>query len=185
MTDVRSRFDSFRKLLDRIDGEFHARIEAAAASVSACYARGGTVLACGNGGSAADCSHFAAEFVGRYLRERRALPAISLAAEVSSVTAIGNDYGFDRVFARQVEAFGREGDVLVGLSTSGRSPNVLRAFEAARARGLATIALVGARGLAEPVADLVLAVPSDLTYEIQEVHMMILHSLCDLVETAL
>jgi D-sedoheptulose 7-phosphate isomerase len=143
---------------------------------------GGTLLVFGNGGSAADASHFAAEFVGRYLKERRALPAIALASETASITAIANDYGFEQIFSRQIEAFGSPGDLAIGISTSGRSPNVLRGLAVARARGLRTVAFTGAAGLLEPVADIVIAVPSTRTYEIQEVHKVLLHSVCEAVE---
>jgi D-sedoheptulose 7-phosphate isomerase len=146
-------------------------------------AAGGRVLACGNGGSAADAQHFVAELVGHMTAERRALPAIALSSDPSIVTAIENDYGYDHLFARQVEAHGRPGDVLIVLTTSGRSPNVLRAIEAARSAGLRTIALVGAH--VDPVvagADVVLAVPSRTTARIQELHMALLHAVCERAE---
>jgi D-sedoheptulose 7-phosphate isomerase len=147
---------------------------------------GRTVMACGNGGSAADAQHFAAELTGRFARERRAWPALALTTDTSALTAIGNDYGFDRVFARQVEAHGRQGDVLVAMSTSGDSPNVLAAVEAARARGVKTIGLTGTDGGAlGRVVDVHLNVPSPTTARIQEVHITLLHVLCDLVEQEL
>jgi D-sedoheptulose 7-phosphate isomerase len=147
---------------------------------------GRTVMACGNGGSAADAQHFAAELTGRFARERRAWPALALTTDTSALTAIGNDYGFDRVFARQVEAHGRQGDVLVAMSTSGNSPNVLAAVEAARARGVKTIGLTGTDGGAlGRVVDVHLNVPSPTTARIQEVHITLLHVLCDLVEQEL
>ena len=147
---------------------------------------GRTVMACGNGGSAADAQHFAAELTGRFARERRAWPALALTTDTSALTAIGNDYGFDRVFARQVEAHGRQGDVLVAMSTSGDSPNVLAAVEAARARGVRTIGLTGTDGGAlGRVVDVHLNVPSPTTARIQEVHITLLHVLCDLVEQEL
>ena len=115
-------------------------------SIAAALKNGGSVLVFGNGGSAADAQHFAAELVGRYEQERRAWPAVALTTDTSALTAIGNDYGFDRVFARQIEALGRKGDVAIGISTSGKSPNVLRALETANDRGLVTIALTGRGG---------------------------------------
>lgn len=146
-------------------------------------AAGRSVLAFGNGGSAAEAQHFAAELSGRFLLERRALPAIALTTDSSAMTAIANDYGFARMFGRQVEALGRSGDVAVGISTSGRSPNVTDGLRTARARGLATIALTGpdARDLAD-VADLVVAVPGASTPRVQEGQLTVLHIICDLVE---
>ena len=161
-------------------------IAAAAALVRHALDAGGHVLAFGNGGSAADAQHFVAELVGRFeaRRHRRALPALALGSDPSVVTALANDFGYDQVFARQVEAFGRPGDVAVGLTTSGRSPNVLAALAAARARGLATIALTGRAGLSVAV-DVHVAVPDERTPRVQEVHGTLLHVLCELVEEGL
>ena len=146
---------------------------------------GGCVYICGNGGSAADAQHMAGEFVGRFLRERRAFPAVALTTDTSVLTAIGNDYGFNTVFERQVEALVGPGDCLLGISTSGRSPNVVRALEAARRRGARTLALTGPDGgdLAE-CADICLCVPGDPTPRVQEGHLTVIHILCDLVESA-
>lgn len=155
----------------------------AAAAVSAALTRGGTLLAFGNGGSAADATHIAAELVGRFLEERRALAAVSLSDNASAVTAIANDYGYEYVFARQIEALGQAGDVALGLSTSGRSANVVAGLEAARAAGLTTIALTGGDG--GPVgacADLSIVAPSEATPRIQECHTTIAHVLCELIE---
>jgi D-sedoheptulose 7-phosphate isomerase len=147
---------------------------------------GGTVLAFGNGGSAADATHFAAELVGRYLLDRDGLPAVSLSDNPSAITAISNDYGYERVFARQVEALGRAGDVALGISTSGRSGNVLAALEAARANGLTTVVLTGGDGRpAREAADVCIAVPSAETPRVQEGHTLVAHILCELVERAL
>jgi D-sedoheptulose 7-phosphate isomerase len=150
------------------------------------FRSGGKALLFGNGGSAADAQHIAGEWCGRLTRERPALPAIALTANTTDLTALGNDYGFERVFARLVEAHGRRGDVAIAISTSGRSPNVLAAVEEARARGLHTIALVGKGGgpLAARV-DLALVVPSDDTQRIQESHIAIGHALAELVDDAL
>ena len=144
------------------------------------------VLFCGNGGSAADAVHLAAELVGRYRQDREALSAIALSANLSTLTAIGNDYSYDLTFSRQVEALGSPGDVLVCISTSGRSANVVKAAEAARARGLRVVALTGEGGgpLAER-ADVTLAVPSRDTARIQEGYMTAAHAVCGLVERAL
>jgi D-sedoheptulose 7-phosphate isomerase len=141
------------------------------------------LLLFGNGGSAADAQHVAAEFIGRFQRERNALAAVALTADSSIVTAVGNDYGFDLVFTRQIEALGREGDVALGISTSGRSTNVVQALKAARRRQLTAIALTGRDG--GPVgaaADIHINVPSDSTARVQEVHRTLLHVICDLVE---
>ena len=149
-------------------------------------AAGGKVLVCGNGGSAAESQHFAAELTGRYRRERRALAALALTVDTSALTAIGNDYGFERVFARQVEALGRPGDVLVAISASGRSANVVAAAAAARAGDLRVIAVTGQDpGALGPLADVTLAVPDPVTAHVQEVHLTLLHVLCDEIERAL
>ena len=157
----------------------------AAAAIIESLRQGGRLLTFGNGGSAADAQHVAAELVGRFLRERPGLAAIALTTDTSVLTSIGNDYAFEHVFARQVEALGRDGDVAFGISTSGRSPNVIAAFDAARARGLRTIALTGGDGGAmATIVDIHINVPSDSTARVQEVHRTLLHVICDLVERA-
>ena len=144
---------------------------------------GGKILWCGNGGSAADSQHLAAEFVGRFLRERRALPSIALTTNTSILTAIGNDYGYEVVFRRQVEAMCRPGDVLVGISTSGNSKNVLHALEAAREIGVFTVAFTGAGGGAmAKIAEASIRIPSTETPRIQEGHILCGHMICDYVE---
>jgi len=183
---VNDAFADTIALHQRVQREGQAAISAAADALRRALGDGRTVLVCGNGGSAADAQHFAAELVGRFTRERRAWPALALTTDSSALTAIGNDYGFDRVFARQVEAHGRPGDVLIGISTSGGSPNVLAAVETARARGLVTIGLTGRDGGAlGPAVDVHLNVPSPSTARTQEVHITLLHVLCDLVEQEL
>ena len=156
----------------------------AADVIGACLAEGGKVLVCGNGGSAAQAQHLAAELVGRYKAPaRRALGVIALTADTSILTAWSNDVGYEDVFARQVEGLGRSGDVLIGLSTSGRSRNVVRAFEVAHAMGLRTVALLGGDGGAlAPLADVAVTVPSPDTQHIQEVHLVVVHLLCELIE---
>jgi D-sedoheptulose 7-phosphate isomerase len=140
---------------------------------------GRKILLCGNGGSAADAQHIAAEFVGRYKSERRAWPAVALTTDSSILTAVANDYGFDSVFARQVEALGREGDVLIAISTSGSSPNVLNAVLVARVRRIYAVALTGeATSPLSVAADLCLRVPSCETPHVQQAHLTILHSIC-------
>ena len=148
-----------------------------------CLLAGGKILLLGNGGSAADCQHIAAEIVGRYKRERRGLPAIALTTDTSILTAVGNDYGFEHVFSRQVEALCTPKDVVIGLSTSGNSPNVLAAIHTARQIGAFTIGLTGGRGgkLAQ-CCDLSLVVASNDTPRIQEAHILVGHMLCDLID---
>ena len=147
--------------------------------------QGGSVLVFGNGGSAADAQHFAAELLGRYEKDRKAWPAIALTTDTSALTAIGNDYGFERVFARQVEGLGKKGDVAIGISTSGNSANVLKAIETAKERGLITVALTGRGGKAGAIATHHIAVQEDRTARVQEVHATVLHVICELVEQEL
>jgi D-sedoheptulose 7-phosphate isomerase len=155
----------------------------AAAAIRSALAAGGTVLAFGNGGSASDAQHLAAELVGRFMRERAALAAIALTTDTSVLTAIANDYSFKQVFARQVEAIGRPGDIAFGLSTSGESPNVLAALQTARAKGLKTIALTGRDGgRVGGAAEIHVNVPDENTARVQEVHRTLLHVICELVE---
>ena len=161
--------------------------EAAGVLIEA-FRHGGRLLLCGNGGSAADCQHLAAEFVSslNHARPRAALGAVALTTDTSLLTANANDFGFEHVFERQVEALGRRGDVLIGISTSGNSANVLRALERARAQGLATIVLTGGGGgRAATSADLAIRIPSEDTQHVQESHIAIGHVLCALVERAL
>lgn len=147
---------------------------------------GNRILFCGNGGSAADAQHLAAELVGRLVRDRRALPALALTTDSSALTAIGNDYGFDEVFARQVEGLGRSGDVLVAISTSGNSPNVIRAVEVAKPMGITTVGLLGRNGgRLGPMVDLPIVVPAEETARIQEAHIFLGHVLCALIEQGL
>jgi phosphoheptose isomerase len=158
---------------------------AAAAAIVEGLRRGGKLLLFGNGGSAADAQHVAAELVGRFQATRAALSAIALTTDTSVLTSVGNDEAFERVFARQIEALGREGDVALGISTSGRSPNVVSALDTARTRGLRTIALTGRDGGAVGrAAEIHINVPSDSTARVQEVHRTLLHVICDLVERA-
>jgi len=163
-----------------------ADIASAASRMQAALDSGHKVLVCGNGGSAAESQHFAAELTGRFRRERRALAAIALSVDTSALTAIGNDYGFDQVFARQVEALGQAGDVLLAISTSGQSANVVLAARAARRAGVAVVALTGAvSGPLGQESDVVVAVPDDNTARVQEVQLSVLHLLCEEIERAL
>ena len=146
---------------------------------------GGRILICGNGGSAADAQHFAAELTGRYKTERTPLAGIALSTDTSALTAIGNDYGFDEVFARQTKALGRKGDILIGISTSGNSKNIIKAFEVAKDLGMETIALSGKNGgKMKEICPLNLIIPSDNTPRIQEMHILLIHSLCEGVDKA-
>ncbi len=171
-------------------GELMARLPAmspevgrAGALTARCLAAGGKLLVCGNGGSAADSQHIASEMTGRFIKDRRPLAAIALSTDSSALTCIGNDYSFDEIFARQLRALGRQGDVLLAISTSGNSANVRRAAEDARAAGIAVIGLLGRDGGAlKALCDIALVVPSAVTARIQEAHILIGHTLCGLVE---
>lgn len=161
-------------------------IQAVAAELIAAVQAGGKLLFCGNGGSAADCQHIAAELTGRFILDRRPLPALSLTTDTSALTCIGNDYSFDDVFSRQVQGLGRPGDVLVGISTSGNSENVIRAVTSARAQGLRTVGLLGRDGgKLKALCNHSIVVPSSTTARIQEMHILIGHTLCGLVEQGL
>jgi D-sedoheptulose 7-phosphate isomerase len=147
---------------------------------------GGALLVCGNGGSAADAQHIVAELTGRFFRDRKPLRALALHANTSSLTAIGNDYGYDEVFAREVAAHGREGDILLAISTSGNSRNVIRAIEAARDKGMVVVGFTGADGgKMRHLCDVLLPVPSSSTPRIQECHILIGHTICELLEEIL
>lgn len=161
-------------------------VQEAATLVVATLSQGGKLMLCGNGGSAADSQHIAAELTGRFLEDRPPIAAVALSTDTSALTCIANDYGFDEVFSRQVTGLGRKGDCLIAISTSGNSRNVLRAAEAARAAGIRVIGLLGRDGGAvRPLCDLAIVVPSTTTARIQEAHIFIGHALCALVEEAL
>jgi D-sedoheptulose 7-phosphate isomerase len=161
------------------------RLLAAGGRIVMALKAGGKVLVFGNGGSAADAQHFAAELVGRFARDRIALPALALTTDPSIVTAVGNDLGFDAIFRRQVEAHGRPGDVAIGITTSGQSPNVVEALRVARERGLVTVGLTGrSGGKVAFLVDHLIDVPHHDTARIQEVHAMVVHVLCQIVEEA-
>jgi D-sedoheptulose 7-phosphate isomerase len=191
MTDQTRVAASLREMANVVgamaaDPALCAAAAAAAGLVARSLRQGGKLLLCGNGGERADAQHWAGELVGRFLRDRPGLAAIALTADGVILTALGNDYGYARVFARQVEALGRPGDVLFALSTSGQSANILAALEAARAGGLTTVGFTGAEGGAmAPLCDLLLRVPSRATPRIQEGHEALGHIICGLVEDAL
>jgi D-sedoheptulose 7-phosphate isomerase len=176
------------EVLERASGDA-SLIEVArkiAEAIAGALRGGGKLLIAGNGGSAADAQHIAAEIVGRYKKDRPAYAAIALTTDTSALTAIGNDYGFEQVFARQVEALGRRGDVLLALSTSGRSPNILAALKAARSQGLVTVGFTGAKGTGLAAScDHLLVAPSDDTAVIQQIHMAFAHGICEVIEQTL
>lgn len=168
------------------DGEIQERLGRVAESVVASLKSGGKVLLAGNGGSAADAQHIAGEFVSRFAFDRPGLAAVALTTDTSIITAIGNDYGYDKLFSRQVQALGNRGDVFIGYSTSGRSPNILKAFEEARQKGLVCVGLTGNKGgPMHELCDFVLEIPSSDTPKIQEGHLVLGHILCGLVENAI
>ncbi len=161
-------------------------VATACEKIVSCFKSGGKLLLCGNGGSASDANHLAAEFVNRYLKERRPLPAISLASNPANLTSIGNDYSFDLVFSKQVQALGAEGDILIAISTSGKSRNIIEALKSAKAAKIYSILFTGsAKTEAAKLADLALAVPSASTPRIQEIHLLLYHCICESVESGL
>jgi D-sedoheptulose 7-phosphate isomerase len=183
----RQRLDDHQAVMESVrDGTtLDAATRAAAAVIDALRA-GGKLILFGNGGSAADAMHLAAEFLGRFLLDRRPLPALALADNHSAVTAIGNDFGYVDVFSRQIEGLGHPGDVALGLSTSGGSPNVAAGLAAARAAGLVTVAMTGAdAGIVGEAAEIVIAIPSRATARIQEAHLLLGHIICEAVEQAI
>lgn len=185
LKQIRSELGALVRLVEAFpDGEA-VKLVRMAETIAAALGEGRTVFTCGNGGSAADAQHFVAELVGRFQRERPGLSAIALTTDPSVVTSVGNDLGFAAVFRRQVEAHGRPGDVALGISTSGRSPNVIEGLRAARERGLGTVGLTGnGGGEVAGLVDHLIDVPHPDTQRIQEVHSMVLHVLCEIVEEA-
>jgi D-sedoheptulose 7-phosphate isomerase len=187
MTDpdaVSRHFRGSRELLERVtnDEDFLGEVGAIAERLTQTLRAGGKLLIAGNGGSAADAQHVAAEFLSRFGFDRNPLPAIALTTDTSVLTAIGNDYGFDQVFERQVRGLGRKGDAFIAISTSGRSPNVIAALKAAREIGVTTIGFSGSRGEMHALCDLFLAVPSTETALIQQIHITAFHAICGIVE---
>ncbi len=180
--------DAFAKAAD--DAEFMAALGKIADAMTAALKSGGKILLCGNGGSAADAQHIAGELLSRYEFDRAPMAAVALTTDTSVLTAIGNDYGYEQVFERQVLGLGRKGDVLVALSTSGRSPNILRALDAAKKNGLVTVGFTGAKGGAKSGemasrCDLMLNAPSDKTPVIQQIHITAAHVICGLIERSI
>lgn len=183
---IKKYFARHIEVMEMVAERLAPEIESLCALLAATIREGNKVLVMGNGGSAADAQHLAAEFVGRFLLERKALPAISLTTDTSIMTAVGNDYGFDEIFKRQIEALAAPGDVVIGISTSGRSNNVFHALTAANLIGCKTVGLLGRDGgNIGGIVDLNLTVPATETPHIQEAHAAIIHVVCDLVEQRL
>ncbi len=180
---IRELIQEAAESIKRLDDGRQAQIADCAALLIECFNRGGAVFICGNGGSAADAQHIAGELAGRYRRKRRALNCIALTTNTSNLTAIANDYGYEQVFARQVEAHLRSGDVLWAISTSGQSASVLEAAQAARARGGKVLGFTGAAGgnLAK-LCDVCFTAPAEAAYAVQQLHLLAYHIICDLVE---
>lgn len=182
-TRIERHFKRHAEVMEAVATVLTPAISDSVTAIVAALNTGSKVLILGNGGSAADAQHFAAEFVGRFLRERRALPAIALTTDTSLLTAVGNDFGFDQIFKRQVEALAQSGDVVIGISTSGHSANVALAMATAQQLGCKTIGLLGRDGgIIAPLSDIQLTVPVQETPHIQEAHITIIHLICDLVE---
>jgi len=177
--DLKTALAEHRAAVDAV-ATMEPQLRQAAAMIRDVFAAGNRLFICGNGGSAADAQHFAAELTGRFEQERRAYPAMALTTDTSALTSIGNDYGFDHIFDRQVQALARSGDILVAISTSGNSPNIIKAIEQARALGVRTIGLLGRDGGAcAELVDVPLVVNVPRTARIQEAHVLILHLLCE------
>jgi D-sedoheptulose 7-phosphate isomerase len=184
MKPIRDHLTDAARLLDAVAaGPLGARVEAAVGRIAEALSARLPLLVCGNGGSAADAEHITGELVGRFLKERPALKCVCLSSSVATLTAWSNDYSYETVFARQVEAYGEKGGVLLGLSTSGNSPNVVEAFRAARRLGMATVAMTGdGGGRLRELSDILVDVPSRHTPDIQQVHLVLYHYLCEAVE---
>jgi D-sedoheptulose 7-phosphate isomerase len=182
---ILKEFSDHQQVLSSTVDRLKVEIEAAGELVVSALKTGNKILLFGNGGSAADAQHIAAELTGRYKTERRGLPAIALTTDTSALTAIGNDYGYDRIFNRQVEALGQEGDLLIGISTSGNSPNVINALMFGKNSGMKTIGLMGKTGgEMKNHCDISLIIPSEDTARIQEMHILIGHILCGMIDRA-
>jgi D-sedoheptulose 7-phosphate isomerase len=180
-----THFRDHQKVIDDCVASLQPASDAVAEALIACIARGGKILAFGNGGSATQASHLVEELIGRFKDTRRALPAISLVGDAGVITCIANDFGYGALFERQVQALAARGDTVVGITTSGKSENVLRGFKAAKEKNAITIALCGKNGLQGGDADHVVAVPSDVGAHIQEVHLMLLHVWCTAIDAAI
>jgi D-sedoheptulose 7-phosphate isomerase len=185
-TTIENEFTSHLETIQTVIGQMEEDLAAASQIAVDTLKRGNKVLLCGNGGSAADAQHIAAELTGRYKSERRGLPGIALTTDTSALTAIANDYGYDRIFDRQLEALANEGDLLIGISTSGNSDNIISALKLAKELGCATVGFSGRDGgKMNEVCDVNLVVPSDNTPRIQEMHILFGHTLCQIIDNEL
>jgi D-sedoheptulose 7-phosphate isomerase len=183
---IDKNFDEHFSTLELVNDKLDEIIELVGKQLAASLANGGTLFWCGNGGSAADSQHLAAELVGRFKKNRRALRSVALTTDTSVLTCVANDYSYNDIFSRQIEALGRSGDVLVGISTSGNSDNVIQALKTAREMGLITIAMLGKDGgTTKKLVDHSLIIPSNSTARIQEMHILIGHILCEIIEKEL
>lgn len=180
--DAKKETKELQGVLENISEEFFSSIEQAAQLLDKTYASGNKALICGNGGSAAEAQHFSDEMVGRYKKNRPSLPVISLTADSAVLTCVGNDFGFEELFARQIQGLGKQGDVLIGISTSGNSKNVLRAVEEAKKKDMKVIALTAPQGKLRGMADISIESPSLVTARIQELHLHIIHLLSEYFE---
>lgn len=185
LKQTRNYFAEHNKVVDQVAADLLPTLEAVSARLVKCLQNGNKLLVMGNGGSAADAQHLAAELVGRFVTERRALPAIALTTDSSILTAVGNDYGFDEIFQRQIQALAQPGDLVLGISTSGNSVNVQKGLEAAKQSGCISIGLLGSGGgKIAPLVDHNLTVPSKITSHVQEAHVVMIHLLCLMVDKA-
>lgn len=178
---LKQHSDALREALENIE-EFHQQVLAVAQQFKEAFSKGNKVLAAGNGGSAAEVQHLSDEMVGRYAKDRVPYPVIALTADGPVITCIGNDYGYENVFKRQVQALGQEGDIFLGLTTSGTSKNILAAAEQARAQGMTVIAMTGRKGTFKDMADFAIVSPSDMNPRVQELHLHAIHLLCEVFE---
>lgn len=186
MSIVQQNFIEHQTTIQTVFENCQDSIQAVATLMVDVLRNGGTIYWCGNGGSAADSQHLAAELVGRFKKDRRALRSVALSTDTSVLTCVSNDYSFDDVFSRQVEALGRPGDLIVGITTSGNSPNVIRAFDVAKEMGIVTVAMLGKDGgRAIHTADHSILIPSNTTARVQEAHILVGHILCELIENGL
>lgn len=179
---LRRETSELRAMLENTGAEFYAQVDRAAQLLREVFAAGGKVLVCGNGGSAAEAQHFSDEMLGRYKKNRQSYPVIALTADSAAITCIGNDFGFEEIFSRQVEGLGKPGDILLGLSTSGNSKNILRAATVAKSRGMKVIALTAPQGKLRELADVSIESPSNTTARIQELHLHAIHLLSEYFE---
>lgn len=178
---LKKESEELKEAMKNLD-EFHAQVSAVIKHLKEAFLAGGHVYTAGNGGSAAEAQHLAEEFIGRYKSNRPSYPAVALSADGTALTCIANDFGYEHVFRRQIEALGREGDVFVGLSTSGNSQNILLAAEQAHSNGMTVIALTGQRGKLKDVADYVIVAPANTAARIQELHLHAIHLICEAFE---